>query len=327
VWAEHSVWPQDPQFPRALASGVTTIQILPGSGNLFGGRSVVMKVVPSRTVRGMKFPGARYGLKMACGENPKRVYAQRGPSTRMGNVAGYRAQWIAAEQYRRRWDTWNASKKGDPPARDLAMETLAEVLRGNIFVQWHCYTASDMEEALEVADEFGFSVRSFHHAVEAYKIADILKEKNIAASIWSDWGGFKMEALDGVRANLPLVHAAGARAIVHSDDASGMQRLTQDAAKGMAAAGDLGLTISEDEAIKWVTINPAWALGLDDRVGTLEAGKNADVVLWSGNPFSIYSKAEKVWVDGAMLFDRLDPAQRWRTDFELGFVPVVGGGK
>jgi len=121
VWAEHSVWPQDPQFPRALGAGVTTIQILPGSGNLFGGRSVVVKVVPSRTVRGMKFPGAKYGLKMACGENPKRVYAQRGPSTRMGNVAGYRAQWISAEQYRRRWDQWNATRKGDAPQRDLAI--------------------------------------------------------------------------------------------------------------------------------------------------------------------------------------------------------------
>src|SRR5437867_1129567 len=131
VWAEHSVWPQDPQFPRNLAGGVTTLQVLPGSANLIGGRSVVLKVVPSRTVQGMKFPGAKYGLKMACGENPKRVYAQRGPSTRMGNVAGYRAAWIQAEKYRRKWDEWNKEKKGDAPDRDLAMETLAEVLRGN----------------------------------------------------------------------------------------------------------------------------------------------------------------------------------------------------
>lgn len=327
VWAEHSVWPQDPQFPRALAAGVTTIQILPGSANLIGGRSVVLKVVPSATVRGMKFPGARYGLKQACGENPKRVYASRGPGTRMGNVYGYRAQYIQAEQYRRRWDKWLVDRKGDPPARDLGMETLAEVLRGNIFVQWHCYTASDMEEAMEVADEFGFKVRSFHHGVEAYKIADILAEKGISASIWSDWGGFKMEALDGVRANLPLVHAAGARAIVHSDDASGMQRLNQDAAKGVAAGRDLGITISDEEAVKWISINPAWALGLEDKIGSLEAGKNADVVLWSGNPFSIYSRAEKVWIDGALSFDRLDPSGRWRTDFELGFIPQMDGGR
>jgi imidazolonepropionase-like amidohydrolase len=327
VWAEHSVWPQDPQFPRALAAGVTTIQVLPGSANLIGGRSVVLKMVPARTVRDMKFPGAKYGVKHACGENPKRVYAQRGPSTRMGNMAGYRAAYIQAEQYRRRWDKWNATKKGDPPARDLGMETLAEVLRGNIYVQWHCYTAPDMEMAMEVADEFGFRIRSFHHGVEAYKVADHLAQKGISASLWSDWGGFKIEAMDGVRANLALVHAAGARAIVHSDDGSGMQRLNQDAMKSMAEARTLGITITEDEAIKWITANPAWALGLEDRIGTLEAGKNADVVLWDGNPFSIYSKPEKVWIDGALSFDRLDPSQRWRTDFELGFVPEPAGGQ
>jgi len=327
VWAEHSVYAQDAQFPRALASGVTTIQVLPGSANLIGGRSVVLKVVPSRTVRGMKFPGAKYGLKHACGENPKRVYANRGPSTRMGNVAGWRAQYLQAEQYRRRWDKWLVDRKGDPPARDLGLETLAEVLRGNILVQWHCYTANDMEGAMEVADEFGFQIRSFHHGVEAYKIADILAQKGISASLWSDWGGFKIEAMDGVRANLALVHAAGARAIVHSDDASGMQRLNQDAAKSIAEARTLGINISEDEAIKWITINAAWALALDDRIGSLEPGKNADVVLWSGSPFSIYSKAEKVWVDGALLFDRLDPSSRWRPDFELGFVPDAEGGR
>jgi len=325
VWAEHSVYAQDPQFPRALASGVTTIQVLPGSANLIGGRSVTLKVVPSRTVRGMKFPGARYGLKHACGENPKRVYANRGPSTRMGNVAGWRQQYLQAEQYRRRWDRWLADRKGEPPARDLAMETLAEVLRGNILVQWHCYTANDMEGAIEVADEFGFQIRSFHHGVEAYKLADILAQKGISASLWSDWGGFKIEAMDGVRANLALVHAAGGRAIVHSDDASGMQRLNQDAAKSIAEARTLGINVTEDEAIRWITMNAAWALGLDDRIGSLEPGKNADVVLWSGNPFSIYSRAEKVWIDGALLFDRLDPSQRWRTDFELGFVPETDG--
>jgi len=321
VWAEHSVYAQDPQFPRALASGVTTIQVLPGSANLIGGRSAVLKVVPSRTVQGMKFPGARYGLKQACGENPKRVYANRGPSTRMGNVAGWRAQYVQAEQYRRRWDKWLLDRKGDPPARDLALESLAEVLRGNILVQWHCYTANDMEGAMQVADEFGFQIRSFHHGIEAYKLADILARKGISASLWSDWGGFKIEAMDGVRANLALIHAAGGRAIVHSDDASGMQRLNQDAAKSIAEARTLGIQITEDEAIRWITANPAWALGLEDRIGTLEPGKNADVVLWSGNPFSIYTRAEKVWSDGALLFDRLDPSQRWRTDFELGFVP------
>jgi imidazolonepropionase-like amidohydrolase len=323
VWAEHSVWPQDPQFPRNLAGAVTTLQVLPGSANLIGGRSVVLKVVPSRTVQGMKFPGAKYGLKMACGENPKRVYQSRGPSTRMGNVAGYRNAWIQAEAYRRRWDKWNADHQGDAPGRDLGNETLAEVLRGNILVHNHCYRADEMAQMMDIAKEFGYSIRSFHHGVEAYKIADLLARDSISASVWADWGAFKMEALDAVKANAAIVHHAGARAIIHSDDPSGSQRLNQEAAKAMYAGRDVGITVTPDEAIKWVTMNPAWALGLQDRIGSLEVGKNADVVLWSGNPFSVYSRTEKVWIDGALMFDRLDPAQRWRTDFELGFVPEI----
>jgi imidazolonepropionase-like amidohydrolase len=323
VWAEHSVWPQDPQIPRALAGGLTTMQVLPGSGNLIGGRSVVVKLVPSRTVQGMKFPGAKYGLKMACGENPKRVYQTRGPSTRMGNVAGYRAAWIQAESYRRKWDTWNATHKGDPPARDLGLETLAEVLRGNILVHNHCYRADEMAQMIDIAKEFGYSIRAFHHSVEAYKIADLLKANNIGAAEWADWGGFKMEANDAVKANLAITEAFGARAMIHSDSALGAQRLNQEVAKAMYAGRANGIMITEDQAIRWLTINPAWALGLDDKIGSIEVGKNADVVLWSGNPFSIYSKAEKVWIDGAMLYDRNDLNERWRTDFELGVVKEV----
>src|SRR5947209_1987784 len=289
VWAEHSVWPQDPQFPRALAGGVTTIQVLPGSANLIGGRSAILKVVPSRTVQGMKFPGAKYGLKMACGENPKRVYQQRGPSTRMGNVAGYRAAWIQAEAYRRRWDKWNANHQGDPPARDLGLETLAEVLRGNILVHNHCYRADEMAQMIDIAKEFGYKIRSFHHAVEAYKIADLLKANTIGAAEWADWGGFKMEANDAIKANLAITDATGARAMIHSDSALGAQRLNQEVAKAMYAGRAAGINITEDQAIKWLTINPAWALGLDDKIGSLEVGKNADVVLWSGNTFSIYT--------------------------------------
>ena len=322
VWAEHSVWPQDPQFPRNLAGGVTTLQVLPGSANLIGGRSVVLKVVPARTVQEMKFPGAKYGLKMACGENPKRVYAGRGgPSTRMGNVAGYRAAWIRAVDYRKKWDKWNADHKGDPPTRDLGLETLAEVLRGNILVHNHCYRSDEMAQMIDIAHEFGYKIRSFHHGVEAYKIADLLAKEGIGASIWADWGSFKMEALDAVKANMALVDHAGARVIVHSDDPSGSQRLNQEAAKAMEAGAEIGLPVSEERAIQWLTINPAWALGLDDKIGSLEPGKNADVVLWTGDPFSVYSKPERVWIDGALLFDRTDPSEQWRTDFELGFVP------
>ena len=326
VWVEHSVWPQDPQFPRVLAGGVTSLQVLPGSANLIGGRGVTLKVVPSRTAQGMKFPGAPYGLKMACGENPKRVYASSsdGPATRMGNVAGYRAAWISAEKYRRDWDKWLANRTGNQPERDLGKETLADVLRGNILVHNHCYRADEMAQMIDIAREFGYKIRSFHHGVEAYKMADILAREEISASIWADWGHFKVEALDAVKANLALVDRAGGRAIVHSDDASGSQRLNQEAAKGMQAGIAAGIPITEDQAIRWLTMNPAWALGVDDKVGSLEVGKQADVVLWSGNPFSVYSRAEKVWVDGALLFDRLDPAQQWRTDFELGYVPRRG---
>jgi imidazolonepropionase-like amidohydrolase len=320
VWAEHSVWPQDPQFPRALAGGVTTLQVLPGSANLIGGRSAILKVVPARTVQAMKFPGARYGLKMACGENPKRVYAGRGPSTRMGNMAGYRAAWIAAEGYKRRWDAWNASRKGDPPQRDLTMESMAEALRGNVYVHMHCYRADEMAQVIDMSHEFGYKVRAFHHAIEGYKIADLLAKEGIGATMWADWGGFKMEALDAVRANIGLFDAAGARATIHSDDPSGIQRLNQEVAKAMYAAKRAGLLVTEDVAVKWMTINAAYLLGLDDRIGSLEVGKNADVVLWDGNPFSVYTHAEKVFVDGALLYDRDDPKQNWRTDFELGYV-------
>jgi imidazolonepropionase-like amidohydrolase len=177
-----------------------------------------------------------------------------------------------------------------------------------------------MAQMIDIAKEFGYAIRSFHHGVEAYKVADLLAKNNISASIWADWGAFKMEALDAVKGNMALVHQAGARTVVHSDDASGIQRLNQEAAKGIAAGAALGITISEDDAMKWLTLHPAWSLGLDDRIGTIEVGKNADVVLWSGNPFSVYSRAERVWVDGAQLYDRTDPSEAWRTDFELGFV-------
>jgi imidazolonepropionase-like amidohydrolase len=261
---------------------------------------------------------------MACGENPKRVYAGRGPATRMGNVAGYRAAWISAQAYRQRWDRWLDSREGDPPSRDLGLETMAEVLRGNILVHNHCYRADEMAIMIDVAKEFGYAIRSFHHAVEAYKVADLLGANGISASMWSDWGGFKMEAIDSVRGNVALVHAAGARAIVHSDDPIGAQRLNQDAAKAMAAAAALDIPVSEADAIKWVTINPAWALGLDSHIGSLEVGKNADVVLWSGNPFSVYTKPDRIWIDGAPVYDRTDP-DGWRTDFELGYVAPRGG--
>lgn len=320
VWAEHSVWPQDPGFGRALVNGgVTTLQILPGSANLFGGRSVVVKNVYARTMQAMKFPGAPYGLKMACGENPKRVYGSKGrmPSTRMGNIAVDRQTWARAAEYKRRWDRYE-EKGGEPPARDLQMDTLRAVLEGEILVQNHCYRADEMAIVMDMAKEFGYHVTAFHHAVEAYKIADLLKANNTCAAVWADWYGFKMESYDAVKENLAFLEKAGACAMIHSDDANGIQRLNQEVAKARAAGQRAGFDISEADAWKWLSLNPARALGIADKTGSLKPGKMADVVLWNGNPFSVYTRPQMVWIDGALLYDAKDPARRPVSDFELG---------
>ena len=330
VWTEHSVWPQDAGFTRALAGGVTAMQILPGSANLFGGRSVVLKNVPARTVQDMKFPDAPYGLKMACGENPKRVYGQQGgPGTRMGNFAGYRSAWIEARDYKKQWDDyWDAYEEWDSdgdedepdaPSRDLKLETLAGALSGDIRVNMHCYRGDEMVQVLDMAEEFGYRVTTFHHAIEAYKVADILAENEVCAAVWADWGGFKLEAYDTVNENAALVDAQeGGCAIIHSDSGVGIQRLNQEAAKAAAAGRRMGLDLPEEKTIVWLTSNPAKAMGIDDKTGSLEEGKMADVVLWNGNPFSVYALAEKVFIDGALLYDRDDPKRSPRVDFELG---------
>jgi len=315
VWAEHSVWPQDPGFSRALANGgVTALQVLPGSANLFGGRSVVLKNVYARTMQGMKFPQAPYGLKMACGENPKRVYGTRNqmPATRMGNIAVDRATWAKAVEYRRRLD------KGGEVTRDIAMDTLAGVLRGEILVQNHCYRADEMAIVIDMAKEFGYKVTAFHHAVESYKIADLLKANGICSAMWADWWGFKMESYDAIDENISLVHNAGACAIVHSDDENGIQRLNQEAAKAIAAGRRIGMNVPDELAWTWLSYNPAKALGIDKATGSLKPGKMADVVLWNGNPFSVYTRPDRVWIDGALMYDAADPKRRPVSDFELG---------
>ena len=325
VWAEHSVWPQDPGFGRALAGGVTALQILPGSANLFGGRSVVLKNVPDRTMQEMKFPDAPYGLKMACGENPKRVYGKKGgPSTRMGNVAGYRQAWADAENYMRAWERYEADyeagKNPTPPKRDLNLDTLMGVLKDEIRVHMHCYRADEMAVMMDVMKEFGYQIYSFQHGVEAYKIGDLLAENNVCSAMWADWWGFKMEAYDGIRENIPMVHEAGACAIVHSDSDLGIQRLNQEAAKAWSDGRRAGIDISQEEAWIWLSANPAKSLGIFDKTGSLEVGKNADLVLWSDNPFSTYARADKVYIDGGLAFDLSDPASWPVADFELGQV-------
>lgn len=327
VWAEHSIWPQDPGFTRALMNGgVTTLHILPGSANLFGGRGVTVKNVPQQTSQAMKFPGAPYSLKMACGENPKRVYGSKGqfPASRMGNVALMRQTWARAVEYKRKWDDYGVrakdgkAKPTDAPVRDLQMETLSGVLAGDILVQNHCYRADEMANIIDMSKEFGYKVTAFHHAVESYKIADLLKANGICSAMWADWYGFKMESNDGIRENIPFVHAAGACAITHSDDPNGTQRLNQETAKALADGNKVGLNIAPEVAWQWIAINPARALGIDKQTGSLEAGKMADVVLWNGDPLSVYSRPQMVWIDGALLYDSADRTLRPVSDFELG---------
>tara|TARA_Y100001935_G_scaffold254814_1_gene265146 strand:- start:11273 stop:12649 length:1377 start_codon:yes stop_codon:yes gene_type:complete len=313
VWAEHSVWSQDPQYKLALAGGVTTFHVLPGSANLFGGRGVTLKNVSANTVPDMKFPNAPHSLKMACGENPKRVYSSSGPSTRMGNVAGYRNAWIGAEEYRK-------SLEENPNQRDLRNETLVGVLDGKILVHNHCYRADEMATMINISEEFGYKVSTFHHGVEAYKIADLLADEGICAALWADWWGFKHEAYDMSIANIAIVDQARGGtgcAIVHSDSASGIQRLNQEAAKALAAGRRAGFDITEGRAMMWITKNPAKSLGILDQTGTLEQGKDADVVIWDGNPFSVYTKAERVYIDGALAFDKASNFMP-HTDFDLG---------
>lgn len=333
VWAEHSLWPQDPGFERAIAGGVTALQILPGSANLVGGRGVIVQVVPPRGSRAMRFPGAPETVKMACGENPKRVYGEKGgPSTRMGNLRGQRQLFLDAVAYKERWDAFDranapseggkqkkrkgSGKSAKAPDRNLDLDTVVGILEGRILPHIHCYRADDMLSMLQVADEFGWRVRSFHHATEAYKIRDILAEKEVASSVWADWWGFKLEAFDAIPQNASLLEEAGARAVIHSDDAKGIQRLNQEAGRAWHAGLAEGVEVTEDEALAWITLNPAWALGIEDQVGSLEVGKRADVAVWDGEVFSHYTSAELVFVGGILRYDKERPAV-W-SDFEVG---------
>ena len=336
VWAEHGFWPQDPGIRRAVSDGgVTSVQILPGSANLIGGRSFIAKLKPRVSPRSMRFPGALPGLKMACGENPKRVYGERNqaPKTRMGNMAGMRRAFLRAHQYRRSWDLhthelaqWrkahpnaypNAPDAPQPPERDLSLETLVEVLDGKRAVHAHCYRADDMSNMLDLAQDFDFKIRAFHHAVEAYKIADRLAAEGVGVATWAHWWGFKMESFDGIRENVGMLTETGVTTALHSDSEIEIRTLHQEAAKAQAAARRVGITIDDNTALRWLTANPAQLLGIHQQTGTLEVGKMADVVLWDHHPFSVYARPAMVWIDGEVVFDRQDGP--WvPSDFELG---------
>jgi imidazolonepropionase-like amidohydrolase len=341
--AEYGFWPQDPQLSRALAGGVTTALILPGSANLIGGRGFTVQLRPARTAIDAAFPGAPSTVKMACGENPKRVYGEKGgPQTRMAEYAAFRAAFLEAAAYtakrkayeqahalwekkRQRAIEIEAKRKDgkkiagesapEPVPVDLRYETLAGVLRGEVLVQIHCYRADEMAQLIQVADEMGFRIRSFHHALEAYKIRDLLAQKNIAINTWADWWGFKLEAYDGIPENAALLTQMGVRTTIHSDSAIGIQRLNQEAAKAQTAGNRAGIKIDDDTALRWVTANPARVLGIDGVTGTLAQGKRADVVVWSASPLSVYTRAELVIVGGQIAYDKTKGMRA--SDFEL----------
>jgi imidazolonepropionase-like amidohydrolase len=336
VEARHSVWPQDPGFQRALAGGITALQILPGSANLIGGRAATLQLVPAKSARAMMFPGAPGGVKMACGENPKRVYGDRGgkPSTRMGNMAVWRQTFIRASEQRVAQDRFLAAHKlwrdargpakdePQPPSRDLGVETLVGILRGELLVHVHCYRADEIVQVMELADEFGFKVRSFHHATEAYKVRDALVAHGASASVWADWWGFKMEAQDAIPQNAALLAAAGGRAIIHSDSEIGIQRLNQEASKAYWSGRHVGLDLTERDALAWITINPAWSLGIDAVTGSIEVGKRADLVIWDKHPLSVYASAELVFVAGSLAWDRAAASKAEpQSDLELQALP------
>jgi imidazolonepropionase-like amidohydrolase len=235
----------------------------------------------------------------------------------MGNVAGYRAAWIKAAAYAKKAKA-AAAGDGAPPDRDLELETLAGVLNGEILVQNHCYRADEMAVMIDIAKEFGYKITAFHHASEAYKVADLLAKNDICIATWNGWWGFKAEAYDGIEENAALVHKAGGCTVIHSDDETLIQRLNQETAAAVAAGRRVGIDVPEADAIKWITANAAKMLGIADKTGTLEAGKMADVVIWSADPFSVYAITEKVYVDGGLAYDRADPRYQPKSDFMLG---------
>lgn len=320
TWIETAVNAEDMGFDRALSNGVTTMQILPGSTPIFAGRSVVVKPVAGATVWDMKVTGGVQGFKMACGENPKSWGADddnEGPTSRQGVISFMRQEFLEAQHYQRAVDQARAGLGAAPP-RDLKLETIAGILAGDIRVNLHCYRAGDIAATLAVAKEFGFRIGAIHHATEAYKIPGLLREAGTCAAVWADWWGFKVEAQDAIRAEAPLLERAGVCVMMHSDSPADGQRLNIAAAKAAAAGRRIGIETPPEVMIKWTTSNPARLLGLEKRVGTLAPGFQADVVLWSGDPFSIYSRADLVLIDGAVAWDRSKPRTAPVSDFELG---------
>jgi imidazolonepropionase-like amidohydrolase len=308
--------PDDESLYRELAGGLTTAHLLHGSANTIGGQDAVIKLHPFARPEDLLVRGAWPGIKFALGENPKRSnfrgpdIATRYPSTRMGVMESARVAFAQARDYDRKWVAWRALPGKEqarrlPPRRDLRLEAIAEILRGERRVHSHAYRQDEMLALVRLAESFGIRIATFQHALEGYKVADELARHGAGASTFSDWWAYKIEAYDAIPYNGALMAARGVEVSFNSDSDELARRLNLEAAKAVKYGG-----LEETEALAFVTSNPARQLGIGDRVGSLEPGKDADFVLWSGHPLSAYSRAEQTWVDGVREFDLGSDAKR-----------------
>ena len=282
---------------RQLAGGLTTAMIKHGSANPIGGENTIVKMRWGGLPEELKLEDAPRLVKFALGENPKRCcFEGRYPNTRMGTQSIIRDHFMAARDYEREWQRWEETAEGLPPRRDLRMEAILDILNQELLISSHGYRADGYLALIRLAEEFGFRVQVLQHAVEAYKLAPELAEAGVAAAVWSDWGAFKMEAYDATKYNARILMEAGVTVSLHSDNAQIASRMNWEAGKLLRT----GLT--EEQALTTVTINAARVLAIDDRVGSLEPGKDADFVIWSGNPLSQFTRAEQTWIDGRRYF-------------------------
>lgn len=315
VGIEDVLAPDDISIFRALAGGVTTANILHGSANAIGGKCQVIKTRWGKDARGLLFEGATPGIKFALGENPKRqgmAPTGRGgqtpqnlryPGTRMGVEDVIRQAFLDAKIYQQEWKDYQAKQargeKSIPPRRDLKLEPLVEVLEGKRFVHAHCYRSDEILMLLRVAEEFGFKIRTLQHVLEGYKVAKEIAQHGAGASTFSDWWSYKVEAFDAIPYNAAIMVRKGVLVSLNSDSAELMRRLNTEAAKTIKYGG-----LTETEALSLITINPARQLAIEHRVGSIEAGKDADLVIFDKHPLSSYAKVTRVLIDGEIYFDR-----------------------
>ncbi len=292
---------------RQIAGGLTSAHVMHGSANPIGGQNVHIKMRWGSLSDDLKIDDAPRTVKFALGENPKRVGSNRYPETRMGTEQIIEDRFRMARDYEARWNEWNETGQGIPPRKDLRLDALRDILNGDILVQSHSYRQDEILMLMRLAERFDFTIKAFHHGVEAYKVAPELAEHGAGAVVWSDWSSFKIEAYDGTLYNARLLMEAGVLTSLHSDNSQIASRMNWEAAKMVRAGMD------PEDALALVTINTAKLLGIDHRVGSLENGKDADFVIWNGDPLSTLTKAEQTWIDGRKYFDLEEDMELRRT--------------